>query len=349
MENPRIMIDMTKLADLYCGLGQVSFHFARHLKFYQNRADFHFLVKEKQENVWGYEVKTHKTNLLKRHFSALNTGFDIWHAIHQDSAFIPAEGKTKYILTIHDLNFLHEKSPQKAEKRLKRLQKKVDRADALCFISNYARKVAEQHLEINHQLTRVIYNGVPVLDEEQTKPQIAPRRKFLFNLGVLMPKKNHEAIIRMMKHLPEYDLLIGGGGNAEYRKGLEDLVAELGLKSQICFSGYLNEAEKSWAYHHAEAFVFPSLNEGFGLPIVEAMSAGLPVFCSNKTSLPEIGGDQAVYWKDFNPETMANVLREGLSEFSSNSEASEKLKHYANRFSWEKHVDAYITLYSDLC
>ncbi len=342
------MIDMTKLADLFCGLGQVSFHFARHLMSHQNHADFHFLVKGKQENLWGYQVKKHQTNLLKRHFSALNSGFDIWHAIHQDSAFIPAKGKTKVVLTIHDLNFLQEKSPRKAEKRLKRLQKKVDRANALCFISNYVRQEAEQYLKINHQLIRVIYNGVPVLDEEQTKPQLAPKRKFLFNLGVLMPKKNHEAIIRMMKHLPEYDLLIGGGGNAEYKKALEDLVAELGLESQVYFSGSLNEAEKSWAYHHAEAFVFPSLNEGFGLPVVEAMSAGLPVVCSKLTSLPEIGGDQAVYWNDFNPKTMANVLRQGLSEFLGDSNASEKLKHYASRFSWKKHVDAYMKLYSEI-
>lgn len=224
----------------------------------------------------------------------------------------------------------------------------MDRADALCFISNYARKEAEQHLEINHQLTRVIYNGVPVLDKEQTKPQLVPSRKFLFNLGVLMPKKNHEAIINMMQFLPEYDLFIGGGGNAEYKNRLVQITKKLGLEKQVIFAGFLNEAEKSWAYHHAEAFVFSSFNEGFGLPIVEAMSAGIPVFCSDKTSLPEIGGDQAVYWNDFNPETMANRLRQGLSEFSSNSEASEKLKHYANRFSWEKHVDAYMKLYSEV-
>ncbi|MEA1874747.1 MAG: glycosyltransferase family 1 protein [Bacteroidota bacterium] len=345
-EKPKLIIDMTKLADLFCGLGQVSLHYALNLspdiheKFHLN-----FLVKPNQRNEWGYPVNLIKTNVLKRHFLKANSRFDIWHALHQDSVFVPAKGKGKYILTIHDLNFLSEKSPAKAKKRLARLQKKVNRADALCFISEFAKTNAAEHLNLQNKPVSVIYNGVPKLSDDMTKPQTAPKRKFLFNLGVLMPKKNHEAIINMMKYLPDYDLLIGGGGSSDYKNYLAQLTQKLGLENQIYFAGYLNEAEKSWAYHHAEAFVFPSLNEGFGLPIVEAMSAGLPVFCSDKTSLPEIGGYFASYWEHFDAQYMAEVLVNGMKSIAEAPDASQ-LKEYASQFSWEKNAAAYQTLYA---
>jgi glycosyltransferase involved in cell wall biosynthesis len=346
-EKPKLIVDMTKLADLYCGLGQVSLHYAMNLSpDIQEKFHLSFLVKPKQANLWGYPVNLVKTNAVKRHFLKANSGFDLWHALHQDSAFIPATGKTKFVLTIHDLNFLSEKSPTKAKKRLARLQKKVNRANAICFISEFAKTNASEHLNLQNKPLSVIYNGVPKLSDNLTKPQIVPKRKFLFNLGVLMPKKNHEAIIQMMQFLPEYDLFIGGGGNSDYKNRLVQLVQELGLENQIYFAGYLNEEEKSWAYHHAEAFVFPSLNEGFGLPIVEAMSAGLPVFCSDKTSLPEIGGDFAFYWEHFDAEYMAALVTEKMKAIAEISNFSSRLSTYASQFSWEKNAAAYQALYA---
>jgi glycosyltransferase involved in cell wall biosynthesis len=191
---------------LYCGLGQVSLHYAINLSAdIQEKFNLNFLVKPNQTNEWGYPVNLLKTNALRRHFSQLNSGFDVWHALHQDSAFIPAKGSGKFILTIHDLNFLLEKSPSKAQKRLNRLQQKANRADAICFISEFAKTNAAEHLNFHNKLVFVIYNGVPKLSDAMTKPQIAPQRKFLFNLGVLMPKKNHESIIKMMSYLPDYD------------------------------------------------------------------------------------------------------------------------------------------------
>jgi glycosyltransferase involved in cell wall biosynthesis len=348
-KKPKLIIDMTKLADLYCGLGQVSLHYAMNLSpDVQEKFHLSFLVKPKQSNLWGYPVDLVKTNAIKRHFLKANSGFDIWHALHQDSAFIPAKGKTKFVLTIHDLNFLSEKSPTKAKKRLARLQKKVNRADALCFISEFAKINASEHLNLQNKPLSVIYNGVPKLSDDMTTPQIIPKRKFLFNLGVLMPKKNHEAIIQMMQFLPDYDLFIGGGGSSEYKSNLAQLAQKLGVEKQVYFAGYLNEKEKSWAYHHAEAFVFPSLNEGFGLPIVEAMSAGLPVFCSDKTSLPEIGGDFAFYWEHFDAKYMANFLRKKIIQISENEKFSLELKNHANRYSWKENSIRYQSLYSDL-
>lgn len=339
---------MTKLADLYCGLGQVSLSFARTLdKSNDKRCSYSFLVKPKQEKLWKENREIVQTSLFKRFFSSLNQNNGVWHALHQDSAFIPKKGK--FVLTIHDLNFLKEKSEAKAQKRLKALQKKVDRADAVCFISEFAKKSAEEHLDINNKRVSVIYNGVPEISAQIKRPQLMSTRRFLFNIGVLMPKKNHEAIIRMMKYLPQYDLVIAGGGGSEaYRHKLRELVLELGLGERIFFSGFLSDEEKAYCLNNAEAFVFPSVNEGFGLPVVEAMSVGLPVFCSNMTSLPEVGGECAFYWENFDPKLMASLVSDKIDRFKGDLVFSEKLKKHAKQFSWEENVRAYVNLYADL-
>ncbi len=343
-----LIIDMTKLADLYSGLGQVSLSFAKTLDAFEPLDfDVSFLIKPGQKKLWEKDRNLITTNVLKRYFKVLNRNRGIWHALHQDSAFIPVGGK--YILTVHDLNFLQEKTPDKARKRLLRLQKKVDRADLVCFISEYAKRSAEKHLMLKNKPLKVVYNGVPEISENQTQPEIFPQRKFLFNLGVMMPKKNHESLIRMMKHLPEYDLLIGGGGGSQtYKDNLKALAEKEGVSRQIFFAGYLSDQEKAFCLHRAEAFVFPSLNEGFGLPVVEAMSVGLPVFSSDTTSLPEIGGDAAFYWTNFAPLYMANFLRNKMEEISKNKHFSDVLKAQAQTFSWQKNVETYLALYKML-
>ena len=89
--------------------------------------------------------------------------------------------------------------------------------------------------------------------------------------------------------------------------------------------------------------LFPSIAEGFGLPVIEAMQWGKPVFCSDKTSLPEIGSTHAHYFTDFDPDRMAAVVSEGLKNF--NEERADEERAYAATFSYEKHMQQYIDLF----
>ena len=98
---------------------------------------------------------------------------------------------------------------------------------------------------------------------------------------------------------------------------------------------------------NCEAFVFPSLCEGFGLPPIEAMAYGKPVFLANRTSLPEIGGEFAFYWDNNDPESMAEVFREGMNVYQNNRETYQlELKMRAESFDWKKTAAEYLQVYS---
>ncbi|MBT8296628.1 MAG: glycosyltransferase, partial [Gramella sp.] len=94
-------------------------------------------------------------------------------------------------------------------------------------------------------------------------------------------------------------------------------------------------------------FVFTSLFEGFGLPPIEAMAYGKPVFLANQTSLPEIGGSEAFYWDKFDPDYMVEVFEKGMNAFDNNKVSyQEKLKVRANSFNWDHTATEYLELYS---
>ncbi|MGI6341918.1 MAG: glycosyltransferase family 4 protein [Bacteroidales bacterium] len=348
-----LILDMTKLNNLNCGLGQISLNFANELiNQYDKIQKFsiYFLVKPNQKEVWNSSpiVKTIKTNWFRRFFSVFNRNEGIWHSIHQDSKFLPRKN-SKYILTIHDLNFLESNDKKKIDRNIRILQKKVNRASAVCFISNYVKDIASKNLNLEGKDLQVIYNGLPCQAASQ-KPNIKiGDKKFLFNIGVLMPKKNHESIIKMMAHLPDYNLIIAGGGKTSYKNQLIKTAEGSGVSDRVHFVGIISDAEKTWYYQNAEAFVFPSLAEGFGLPVIEAMNAGLPVFCSDKTSLPEIGSDKAFYFSNFDPEQMAKLVTTKLND---NNVKSEEFKNnlisYSENFSWHNNVDRYIDIYKNM-
>ena len=98
----------------------------------------------------------------------------------------------------------------------------------------------------------------------------------------------------------------------------------------------------------ATRFCFPSLSEGFGLPVAEAMTFGKPVFLSNLTSLPEVGGKEAYYFDDFEPETMAKILHDGLHDFGQNALRQERMRKRAAGFSWPDVAEAYWKLYREV-
>jgi len=116
------------------------------------------------------------------------------------------------------------------------------------------------------------------------------------------------------------------------------------VESRVKLVGAITDAEKFWYYKNCLAFVFPSIGEGFGLPVLEAMQFGKPVFLSTYTSLPEIGGDAAFYFNDFYAETMQTTFEKGMNEFNNNG--AVKVIAQAARFSWDKAAREYLQLYS---
>lgn len=116
--------------------------------------------------------------------------------------------------------------------------------------------------------------------------------------------------------------------------------------NNVSLLGTVSEEEKVWLYANCEAFLFPSLLEGFGLPVIEAMQFGKPVFSSEETSLKEIGGNFSYFWKNFNPYDMKQLIDENLEKFYHDRGLEEREKEYANSFTYEKHFAEYEKLYA---
>lgn len=180
------------------------------------------------------------------------------------------------------------------------------------------------------------------------KPAFINSDNFIFSVGIISPKKNFKVLIPLLQLNPELSLVIAGLKNGEYAQELEEYAKELQVFDRLVMPGAVSESDKSWLYKNCKAFMFPSLSEGFGLPVIEAMSFGKPVFLSSHTSLPEIGGKEAYYFNSFGPEDMAIVFRDGLKDFLLDSQKISRTIDYATSYSWESAADQYVNLYRSL-
>ncbi|MDR1698833.1 MAG: glycosyltransferase family 4 protein [Prevotellaceae bacterium] len=355
MKKKKLLIDLSVLKYSYCGLGQVALNYGNYFKqhYFTSQADYelYFLLPKKKFGAFGSEVKyINSSNFFYKNIpffvSLFNPQINLWHAIHQMAKSKPFYRNTKYILTIHDYNFVYEKSPQKAQKYLKKVQSRIDRADKIVAISNFAKKEIECYSDLKGKQVEVIYNGVEQLDASKAKrPDFVKNDKpFFFTIGQVREKKNFHVLLPLMKYFPEKALYIAGDKNSQYGDFIARQIKEMDLKN-VHLVGTVSNEERIWLYKNCDAFLFPSLLEGFGLPVIEAMQFGKPVFSSQETSLKEIGGNCAFFWKNFEPETMKETVEKGLSAFEKMPELSEKNREYANSFSYQKHIERYLEIY----
>ncbi len=343
-----VLIDAERLRSPANGLGQVALHLSRGLlEVRSDRWQPVFLVPKDRQDILGSSVETEVAGWRRRHLPRFGRRFDLWHVTHQDSVFQPNPG-TPYILTIHDLNFLKEKSPEKAARRLTKVQALVDGATRITTISEFTRSVVEEHLRVGDTPIDVIYNA------PCTNPDLVPSRpsdvpdEFLLALGVVRPKKNLHVLMAFLARIDNLKLVIAGNTDSDY---LDLILAEAethGVSDRVVIAGMVSEAEKAWLLQNCKALMFPSLLEGFGLPVIEAMSCGKPVFCSYLTSLPEVGGDYAHYWHDFDPDSMAAVYKNGMTEFEADPEGAAKLRARANEFNWADAAKQYGAVYEQV-
>jgi glycosyltransferase involved in cell wall biosynthesis len=271
--------------------------------------------------------------------------FALWHSLHQLNRFRPPTGAGLRLVTGHDLNFFYVKEGLSLWRHLRWARGVLARTDHLVTITDHVRRDYQDRMGWRGPVT-VIHNGVRSLVGDPEAPVDGLEgRPFFFHLSRLAPSKNPDALLGLAGVWPEKTFVLGGPPSGDSAR-LVAQAAALGLRNVRVLTA-VTEPHKAWLYRHCEAFLFPSLTEGFGLPPIEAMHFGKPVFLSDRTSLPEVGGDQAFYWHDFEPAAMRRVMEAGLARF-----AAERLEGAvvarAHHFDWERCADAYVALYLDL-
>lgn len=270
----------------------------------------------------------------------------IWHSAHQQTSYLPPQG-VKCLLTVHDLNFLYEKPISKHPKYLVRLQRRVDRADRIVTISESTKRDLMDHVDLRGKAVDVVYNGLNQFDGDITPPVSRPKGKFLFSVGTVLPKKNFHVLPALLSG-NGYQLIIAGK-KSPYADRIMEEAARFGVQDRVSIIGPVTEAVKYWYIKNCSAFLFPSIAEGFGLPVIEAMYYRKPIFLSDRTSLPEIGGDHAFYFDhNFDPETMRAQFRKGLSLYDGGKIDTDLMREHALSFSWERTARRYIEIYNEM-
>jgi glycosyltransferase involved in cell wall biosynthesis len=280
--------------------------------------------------------------------------------LHCPAYILPLIGKNKSIITMHDmiaLDFPELCSWSNARYFKYFLPFSIKRASRIIAVSNKVKEDILRRFKIPEKKIRVIYHGIPdrfglikntnLLKRVSIKYNL-PKRFILF-VGNLEPKKNLEVLVKAFSLLIKqyeimHSLVIVGQTGWKNRKLLE-IINKHKFKGKILLTGYVDEDDLPAIYNLATVFAFPSLYEGFGYPVLEAMACGTPVVCSNRGALPEISGGNCLF-TDANsveqladrlyqiinvPEIRQDLIQRGLKwskEFTMNRSATETLKLY---------------------
>lgn len=337
------------------GLGTFNYEIIKALSKMPN-SEVEFILNSKFPEILRSEFGTKflysKYTSLERHLLfRKKTKYDVWHSLNQNTKVEPFFKPKKYILTIHDVNFVEEISNDMNHKVNRNFKTKLQRADIITYISEFAKQQTHQYFVVPNVKEVVIYNGNPCENsilESKFIPEISIHKPFFYSIGDFIERKNFISIVKMMEFVEDYVLIISGNKNKEYGYYIEKYIKENNLEDKVILTGKVSDEQKRYYLKNCSAFLFPSIREGFGLPPIEAMAFEKPVFLSKLTALPEIGGDAAFYWDSFDPVYMKNFVFDTLHKFTLHPENYiKKIVERSKFFSWEKAVKRYVELYQE--
>jgi len=273
-----------------------------------------------------------------------NSKIDLYFA---PAHYIPRFCPVPIVVTIHDLSFFYYPS-EFIKKDLFQLKnwtsQAISKSKAIISVSKTTKKDIVKWYQVSDKKISVIYNGFEKKSENISDPEVLKKynisaKKFVLYVGTLQPRKNIVTLIRAFndyyKTHEGLKLVIVGKKGWLYEEIFEE-VKRLNLGSQVVFTDFIPDEEVIVLYKNAWVFVMPSLYEGFGIPILEAMAYGCPVISSQNSSLPEIGGEACLY---FDPKD-SNDLIEKWYQLAQSKEIYNKListgKNRIASFSWKR-------------
>lgn len=310
------------------------------------------LPKERE----GFKYKIIRVNKLKtfvgiplEHFFSKEKPDVILSPTH----YIPRFINVKRIAIIFDLAYLH--FPQMFTKSdLYKLTKwseyTIKNADHLITISNFSKKDLMKNYKSNKEKITVAYPGFdaefykPIKDSgkiDKVKEKYGIFDNYIIYIGTIQPRKNLLRLIEAFIKIDNLKLVIVGKTSGEGKEGwmyrdILELPEKLGISHKIKFTGYVEREELAYLLNGAKAFVLPSLWEGFGIPVVEAMASGVPVIVSNVSSLPEIVGDAGLLVNPKSVDQIEQAIRTISTDRKLHERLSKKGIERSKRYSWKK-------------
>ena len=269
------------------------------------------------------------------------------NVVHSPDHVCPRPMTWKAVLTVHDLAFWRVPESHTPDSRsyYSQLRRSAAQAARIICVSHATRADlraacpgVEDRVRVVHEAPDPQFTTI-----DSARSTLANERPYFVFVGTISPRKNVSRIIRALASiatdtrdrqiLPEL-IVVGGDGYGadEVRK----LPMHLGIAEDVRFVGPQPASEVARLYRHATALVYPSLLEGFGLPVVEAMAAGAPVITANRSSMPEVAGDAALLVDPEDESAIANAMRRTVQEAALRADLRERGRIRAASFSWER-------------
>ncbi len=284
-------------------------------------------------------------------------GIDVFHA---PANVLPARLPCPSVVTVHDLVFMRYPQFLRPSRRLYQRRftaRSVARATRVVAVSESTKRDVIKLMRVPEERIHVIYPGIAADFQPVGDPETLARfranhglpERYLLYLGALEPRKNLltliEAYTRLRGQVSDAPLLVLAGPKGWYYEPLFSRVRALGLERVVTFPGYVAREEQPLWYAGAEVFVFPSLYEGFGIPVIEALACGTPTITSNVSSLPEVAGDVARQVDPRSAEELARVLRDVLADGDARDRMARAGPQWARQFSMARMARAYAEIY----
>ncbi len=281
---------------------------------------------------------------------------EIFHSLAQRP---PAFHFKKEVVTVHDVFPLSGRdysTPEFQRKFSALLLESVRRAARVITPSSYTAGQLVEHADVPRERIRVIPEGAEFPARTLTREERARERErkvgagkeMILCVGVLQTRKNTLNALRALELLPERYAMVLAGGDGHGSEAIHEYLRRPSLRWRVRALGHVSGAELSMLYQAASVLLFPSLEEGFGLPILESMAAGLPVVAARTSSLPEVGGEAALYADPNDPAGLAEQVTKACEDESLRQKMIERGLARAREFTWERTARDTLRVYDEV-
>ena len=365
----RVGIDAFPALETQGGIGTYVRHLVSSLVALDSGDEFIVYVPTTHSSLqsWGSRENMSKLTCVEVSRSGLRWRgrFDDLDLYHGTNFKLHTRGRFGTVLTIHDLWL--DRYPQYSKKLFGqawasfRTGLRVRRATRVIAVSHHTARDIEELYGLPARDVSVVHPGVSQeFFRERTEAGFSalasrhtiPTRRYVLFVGGATPRKNCRALLEAFAKREDvrkqYHLVLVG--NPVHRgHSILETASHLGVQDRVICTGHVSMEDLRALYSHADLFVFPSLYEGFGFPVLEAMACGTPVVTSNRTSIPEVAGDAAVLIDpedtDMLAEAMGRILSDTVLQESLRSQGFDRIKE----FSWEKTARQVLDIYREIC
>jgi glycosyltransferase involved in cell wall biosynthesis len=278
--------------------------------------------------------------------------------VHSLGYVIPLAARGPQVVTVHDVNYLGHKGWRTGVGRTAFrffAERTVKRADRIIAVSRFSRDEIVKHMNVAPDKVTVVHSAgrdaLPGRKDDAGASDVVRSisRPYIMAFSALSAHKNMPRLIAAFAKISSivpHDLVLVG--HMPVKAGVRAEIEAAGGTDRVHFTGYIPEGEVAALLQNASLFAFPSLYEGFGLPLLDAQNAGIPVVCSSAGALPEIAGDSAILFDPHSEDAIATALKRGLLDTDLRQQLVEKGHANARRFSWDRTARETLDVYYDV-